>query len=170
MSFYNIIMEARLLPGRQQLGGSGDCEYFTPSKYVEVARDVLGEIDLDPMSCPQANRIVRATRIFTKAEDGLRQEWHGRVWLNAPFNRMRPSVQKLLHEYKAGRTTEAIMLSISSTSTRWFQEAASGFFDLLHKYEYRFHSQDQGTDGADGNRSSIHVLRKKCGGLYGAVC
>src|SRR6266536_606315 len=40
--------------GIQQLGGSGDDEYFTPRKYIELVRGVLGEIDLDPASCLEA--------------------------------------------------------------------------------------------------------------------
>jgi len=108
----------------QQLGGSGDDEYFTPSKYVEAVRDVLGEIDLDPASCPEAQAIVKATRYFTKDDDGLKQEWHGRVFLNPPWSAPLPWVQKLIEECQSGRVTEAILLTFSNTSTRWFQTAA----------------------------------------------
>ncbi len=112
----------------QQLGGSKDDEYFTPAKYVEIVRAVLGEIDLDPASCPEAQAIVKATRYFTKDDDGLKQEWHGRVFLNPPFSRplFKLFVQKLIHEYRVGRVTEAIMLTFNNTSAAWFQEAASG--------------------------------------------
>lgn len=59
-------------------------EHFTPPVAVEPARDVLGSIDLDPASCSIANRVIRATRIFTKADNGLGRPWSGRVWLNCP--------------------------------------------------------------------------------------
>jgi hypothetical protein len=113
--------------GSQQLGGSGDNEYFIPSEYVEAARDVLGEIDLDPASCPEAQATVKATRYFTKDDDGLAQQWHGRVFLNPPFSRplLKPFVQKLIAEYKAGRVDEAILLTFGNTSAEWFQEAMS---------------------------------------------
>jgi len=109
----------------QQLGGSKDDEYFTPAKYVEIVRAVLGEIDLDPASCPEAQAIVKATRYFTKEDDGLKQEWKGRLFLNPPFNRplLRPFVRKLIHEYRSGRVTEAILLATSFTATKLFQEA-----------------------------------------------
>jgi hypothetical protein len=39
-------------------------EWYTPQQYIDLARDVLGEIDLDPASCAEANRIVRVTRYY----------------------------------------------------------------------------------------------------------
>jgi hypothetical protein len=112
---------------RQQLGGSGDDEYFTPSKYVEAVRDVLGTIDLDPASCPEAQATVRAEQHFTKDDDGLSKEWWGKAFLNPPFSRplLRPFVQKLIQEYRSGRVSEAILLGFSNTSTYLFQEAAA---------------------------------------------
>src|SRR5262249_31538221 len=55
-------------------------EWFTPAAYLEAAREVLGAIDLDPASCPQAQEAVRAAHYFTAADDGLSRPWHGRVW------------------------------------------------------------------------------------------
>lgn len=58
---------------------SGDVEYYTPPFIIEAARRVMGGIDLDPASSEIANRTVKATRYFTEADDGLQQEWNGRV-------------------------------------------------------------------------------------------
>jgi ParB family transcriptional regulator, chromosome partitioning protein len=89
-------------------------------------RDVLGEIDLDPASCNEAQVTVKATRYFTKADDGLKQEWWGRIFVNPPYKRglIRPFVRKLIEEYRLGRVSEAILLSFNNTSAAWFQEAA----------------------------------------------
>jgi hypothetical protein len=121
----NRAHKSLLASGRQQLGGSQDNEYFTPSKYVEAVRDVLGKIDLDPASCDEAQVTVQASQYFTKDDDGLKQKWHGRVFLNPPFSReyIGPFVRKLIHEYRSGRVSEAILLTFSNTSTAWFQEA-----------------------------------------------
>jgi hypothetical protein len=116
---------AKSLDGIQQLGGSGDGEYFTPPKYVEAVRDVLGEIDLDPASCIEAQVTVKAKHYYTKADDGLKQEWWGRVFLNPPYKRrlIGTFVQKLIEEYRLGRVNEAVLLAFNNTSAAWFQEA-----------------------------------------------
>ena len=69
---------------------------------------------------------VRATRYFTAETDGLKQEWHGRVFLNPPYQRelMPKFVSKLVGELHAGRVTSAIMLVNNGTDTDWFREAA----------------------------------------------
>ena len=59
-------------------------EHYTPVEVVEAARNTLGIIDLDPASCQAANRVVRATRYFTRDDNGFIQPWHGRVFLNPP--------------------------------------------------------------------------------------
>jgi phage N-6-adenine-methyltransferase len=107
--------------------GTGENEWFTPAEYIAAARAVLGAIDLDPATHEQAQEIVRAANYFTKADDGLKQEWHGRVWLNPPY--VQPEialfVSKLCSERAAGRVTAAIMLTHNYSDTAWFMQAAS---------------------------------------------
>jgi ParB family chromosome partitioning protein len=108
-------------------GGTGEYERYTPGQYMEMARTVMGTIDLDPASCDVAQRIVRATAFFTEKEDGLLQEWNGNVWLNPSYHRdLGPQfVSKLVYELSTGRVTQAIMLTNNSTDTDWFREAMS---------------------------------------------
>lgn len=87
---------------------SGNNEWYTPERYIELARDVLGEIDLDPASCEYANRTVRAARYFSEENDGLCQEWCGRVWMNPPYSAdlVGKFTRKFVDEYDAGHISE----------------------------------------------------------------
>jgi hypothetical protein len=102
---------------------SGEVEWWTPEEILEAARRTLGTIDLDPASCAAANQRVQALRFFTQADDGLRQKWFGRVWMNHPFTREGNGlwVAKLVSEYRSGRVIEACAITYAATSEGWFQ-------------------------------------------------
>ena len=106
--------------------GTGNSEWYTPPEYIDLARQVLGDIDLDPASCELAQRTVKARNFYTKADNGLTKPWYGRVWLNPPYGNpdMSLFVDKLLEERNAKRVKAAILLSHNFTDTRWFQKAA----------------------------------------------
>ena len=102
-------------------------EWYTPGEFVEAARDVMGGIDLDPASCELAQVTVQADRFFSKEQDGLVHPWHGRVWLNPPFEAavIAPFVAKLLADYQAGAVQQAVILTDAATDTRWFHDLAN---------------------------------------------
>lgn len=102
--------------------GTGENEWYTPTEYAEMARDVMGGIDLDPASCPEANKVIQATRFFTKEDDGLSQAWHGRVWLNPPYSRdlMPAFCNHLALHVESGAVEQAILVSHNNTDTAWF--------------------------------------------------
>jgi len=108
---------------RAVLHSSNTNEWYTPAGYVELARRVMGDIDLDPASCEFANRTVKATRFFDINEDGLTLSWPGRVWLNPPYGRgsLKKWTTKLLAEVALGHTTEAILLVNAVTGEKWFK-------------------------------------------------
>ena len=62
-------------------------EWGTPEKYIALAREVMGEIDLDPASNEHAQRTVQARQYFTREDSGLVHPWVGRVWLNPPYTK-----------------------------------------------------------------------------------
>ena len=100
----------------------GPVEWYTPEHVIEAAAVVLGDIDLDPASCANANRIVNALKFYTLEDNGLEQPWTGRVWLTPPYDAVGPWVEKLIAEYEAGNVTEAILLVNANTETRWFEK------------------------------------------------
>lgn len=124
---YRKAMAQRGATDQKGASGTGENEWYTPPEYLDLARRVLGAIDLDPASSAFAQNIVRATAFFSKDNDGLTQEWHGRVWLNPPYAQpaIAHFVSKLVTERRAGRVTAALMLTHNYTDTAWFHEAAA---------------------------------------------
>lgn len=102
-------------------------EYYTPPEYIEAARNVMGAIDLDPASCDEAQRWIKANKHYTIEDDGLKQEWAGRIWLNPPYSKTGARsnqeiwATRLIAEYKAGRVTEAILLIKAALGYNWFE-------------------------------------------------
>jgi hypothetical protein len=69
---------------------SASNEHYTPRIIVEVAREAMGSIELDPASCELANREnVRAARFFTKEDEGLGKAWDAKtIFVNPPGGRL----------------------------------------------------------------------------------
>ena len=101
---------------------TGETEWYTPDKYLDAARAVLGAFDLDPASSEFAQRKVQAARYFTAEDDGLAQEWAGRIWLNPPYKM--PLIARFVEKLctSDGRT-EAILLTNNCTDTAWWHGA-----------------------------------------------
>jgi hypothetical protein len=104
-------------------------EWYTPSRYVEAARQVMGSITLDPASCAFANQIVKADCYYSKEENGLNYPWFGNVWLNPPYGKTLQGgasnlayfTGHLLEQYECGNTKQAILLiPVNSITTSWF--------------------------------------------------
>lgn len=99
----------------------------TPPIYLDAVREVLVEIDLDPASCHQAQATVKARRYMTSSDDGLKQSWFGRVYVNPPYGKNGSQSNqaiwslKMIQEYEAGNVTEGILLVNAQTSEKWFQ-------------------------------------------------
>jgi phage N-6-adenine-methyltransferase len=105
---------------------TGNNEWFTPPECLDLAREVMGGIDLDPASHPLAQERVQAAQFFSKDNDGLNRKWRGRVWMNPPYSQpeIEQFIEKLICEVSAGHVVEAIVLTNNSTDTTWFQKAA----------------------------------------------
>ena len=97
-------------------------EWLTPSDIIDRAATVLGGIDLDPCSDNHGSPNVPAVRHYTQDDDGLNQQWVGRVYMNPPYGRAIGSwVGKLDNHHRAGDVSEAIALVPARTDTAWFR-------------------------------------------------
>ena len=101
---------------------SGCVEWYTPTEIIEAARKCLGgNIKLDPFSCEQANKTVRANFYMTKEQDGWSSDWFGTVFCNHPFSRENNNriAAKVIQEYNAG--SQIVMITFAATSEKWFR-------------------------------------------------
>lgn len=128
-------LEPELIPMPTRSGESGrdSDSWFTPEKYIESARTVLGVIGLDPFSSDYANRTVRAQRHFTAEDDAFSQDWNpGKgnrktCFMNPPYSNplMRDAVERFVGEFEKGSFTTGIVLCNAGTDTRWWKLLAS---------------------------------------------
>jgi hypothetical protein len=102
-------------------------EWYTPARYVNAARTLMGAIDVDPASSALANTVIQAATYYDEATNGLDKPWSGRVWLNPPYcksgsiSNQELWTCRLIAQYTAGITTQAVLLVNASTDTGWFQ-------------------------------------------------
>ena len=97
-------------------------EWYTPAWVLDLARQILGGIDLDPASSPTAQRAVQAAAYFTQADDGYRQPWRGRVWLNPPFSEAERWARRLAAAYVDGDVTTGLLLVNSAPGYNWYEQ------------------------------------------------
>lgn len=108
-------------------------EHYSPAHIVEMAREVMHAIDLDPASCAQANETVGAAHWYgldhpnEAYRDGLACVWFGRVWMNPPYgDEIAGWTDRLVHQYAMENVIEGIALVPARTDTAWFTRAAAG--------------------------------------------
>lgn len=105
----------------------GNNEWYTPARYIEGARRVMGGIDTDPATSEIANRTVGAETWFTESDDGRAQTWRGRVWMNPPYAQplIADFCDALAEKFKDGEVEQACVLVNNGTETAWFQRLLS---------------------------------------------
>ena len=117
-------------PAEGKPSGKGDGndkdEWYTPEDLVEAARDAMGEIDLDPASCDVADAVVRASRYYTREQNGLDldREWAGRVFMNPPYSSLARWVDRLVRHHAASEVEQAVVLIRAGVGDSWFYELA----------------------------------------------
>ena len=87
-------------------------EWLTPPEIIKS----LGEFDLDPCSPEEYKRPwPTAKNHMSESDDGLSQQWFGRVWCNPPYGRETFKWLSKLHQHGDG-----IALIFARTETKGF--------------------------------------------------
>jgi ParB family chromosome partitioning protein len=104
---------------------SKTAEHYTPKELLQSVRDVMGAIDVDPASCADAQKQVKATVWFDERRNGLIQDWHGRAYINPPGDTKGklPKLfwKKLVVEVRHERVSEFIWLAFNLAHVRTLQ-------------------------------------------------
>jgi len=102
---------------------TGENEWYTPKKYIDAARNVMGGIDVDPASSNIANQTVKAKKYYTIKDNGLTKPWSGRVWMNPPYSQplINEFSQTFVDKYNSFEVLEACILINNATETVWLQ-------------------------------------------------
>lgn len=135
---------------------TGD-DFYTSPLIMRCVRSALGSIDLDPASHAMANKHVKANAFFSKHDDGLLQNWHGRVWLNPPFSKWQEWIPKISTEWKSGRIEAMCVYSAMRTITaKYFRpmlDLASGMCVITG----RIKNGGLGTDSPDDGHCVLYL-------------
>lgn len=101
----------------------------TPESFMDVLRRDYGEFDLDPCCLSSS---AKALRYFTPDDDGLAQEWTGRVFMNPPYGRgIGAWIAKARQSAEAGAIV--VCLIPARTDTAWWHDEV-----MAHATEVRF--------------------------------
>ena len=102
------------------VNNSGNQEHYTPRRFTDSARVVMGSIDLDPASNEVANSWIQANTFYSLENQGLDKEWTGNVWMNPPYDSksLKPLAVKLFNS----NINQAIVLTNNNTDTKVGQE------------------------------------------------
>lgn len=106
----------------QILTSQATVEWYTPAWIIELARQTMGGIDLDPASSDTAQLTVQAVRYYTEAMDGYMRPWAGRVWLNPPFDDTPRWVRRLCAAFDDGDVPQAMLLVNSAPGYVWWED------------------------------------------------
>ena len=149
-----VIAEVKTRP--HVVNNSGNNEWYTPSEYIEAAREVMGSIDLDPASCEIANRVVMADKIYTAEDNGLAQRWYGNVWLNPPY--ASDLIGKFADKVTREDITQAIILVNNATETQWFNTLISKASAIVFpKSRVKFYMPNGGTGAPLQGQAVLYI-------------
>jgi len=136
-------------------------DWGTPNAFMEWLESEMSlTFDLDAAASDENHK---APEYFTKEDDGLNQEWYGRVWLNPPFGRELPLwLSKCAEQIRRDEVESIHVLIPARPDTRWFHDIvvnrASTVYFIKGRFNFRF---DRAIKGANAPFPSMLVVFDK---------
>jgi phage N-6-adenine-methyltransferase len=122
-------------------------EWLTPPELIQQ----LGTFDLDPCS-PNPRPWNTAKNHFTFEDNGLWQQWFGRVWLNPPYSDLKTWLNKMsLHN-------NGTALVFGRTDTHAFHDYVFPSADSIMFLKGRLHFYDKNGNMSKDNCGAASVL------------
>ena len=113
-------------------------DYYTPKWIFD---ELKLSFDLDPASPPGGIPHIPVANYYTQKEDGLSQDWFGRIWMNPPFKGVKPWVEKFV-EHNNG----VALLGVSKS--KWFQTLWNGPASIIWMPRDLKFIDPKGSDGS----------------------
>jgi len=136
--------------------------WYTPPYIIEMVREVLGEIGLDPASDRAPQEWIKAQSYYS--QKGLEASWNLRatVFCNPPYGKSEAGSnqalwsQKMAAEYEAGHFKQGILLINSTHGYRWYENLWVRYPVCLARDRIKFIKHD-GTVGGQAKRGQTFV-------------
>lgn len=132
-----------------QGGSQRHTRWLTPREIPEA----LGIFDLDPAGAP-GHELASRTYILEHGDDGLRDPWYGRVWLNPPYGRAQDAFMARMVEHGCGTALIFARTDTKSFFTYVWDEATAILFIKGRLY---FHHEDGTRASANSGAASVLV-------------
>jgi phage N-6-adenine-methyltransferase len=93
----------------------------TPVALYSKLYTIFGPFHLDP--CTTEDNILGTEKFYYLPKyDGLLEPWYGRVFMNPPYSKPRPWLEKAIEEVRKGNATSVLGLIKCDMSTSWWND------------------------------------------------
>ena len=102
---------------------SASDNWATPQAFFDACNQEFGPFTLDVCASPTN---AKCDRFFTVSDDGLKQLWDGRVWMNPPYGRTIGRWMQKAYESSLAGAFVACLVPARTDTAWWHEYAARG--------------------------------------------